>query len=265
MGSIKLSTEYIQSALTTRFIGRPLYYHPAIGSTMDEARRLAETGANDGTVVLADEQSAGRARLQRSWWAPSGTSLLLTLLLRPTLPPRQAQRLTMICSLAACDALAQVGGVRAQVKWPNDVVVGSGSKLCGILTELEPRDDDKLNYVLVGIGINVNVDFSSAPPLLAPATSLLEETGHFVSRLSLLAALLANIEDRYVALQAGASFHEEWGARMATVGQAVQVSDTETAIEGIAVGVDENGALLIQTADGAVQRVLAGDVTLRGH
>jgi BirA family biotin operon repressor/biotin-[acetyl-CoA-carboxylase] ligase len=260
MGSISLSTEYIQSALETRFVGRPLYYHPTIGSTMDEARHLAERGATEGTVVLADEQLAGRGRLQRSWWAPSDTSLLLTLLLRPSLQPRQAQRLTMICSLAVCDALAQVGGVQAQVKWPNDVLVQS-KKICGILTELELAGDG-LHYALIGIGINVNTDFSQAPSLMAPATSLLLETGRTVSRLALLAALLANIEDRYVALKAGASFRGEWAARMATLGQAVQASGTEERIQGTAIGVDEDGALLIQLSDGTVQRVLAGDVTL---
>jgi BirA family biotin operon repressor/biotin-[acetyl-CoA-carboxylase] ligase len=263
MGSIKLSTEYIQSALTTRLVGRPLYYHPTIGSTMDEARRLATTGAPEGTVVLADEQRAGRGRLQRSWWAPPGTSLLLTLLLRPPLPPRQAQRLTMICSLAICDALAQVGGVQARVKWPNDVLVGD-KKICGILTELDLVGEE-LNYALIGMGVNVNVDFSQAPPLMAPATSLLAETGRAVSRLSLLAALLANVEDRYNMLRLGASFGEEWAARMATLGQAVQASSDKETVQGTAVGVDEDGALLIQVSDGTVQRVLAGDVTLKRH
>ncbi|MBN1583402.1 MAG: biotin--[acetyl-CoA-carboxylase] ligase [Anaerolineae bacterium] len=258
-----MSTEYIQSVLTTRFVGRPLYYHPTIGSTMDEARRLAETGASEGTVVLADEQSAGRGRLQRSWWALPGTSLLLTLLLRPPLPPRQAQRLTMICSLATCDALAEVGGVPAQVKWPNDVLVGD-NKICGILTDLDLAGDT-VNYALVGVGINVNVDFRQAPPLMAPATSLLAETGRTVSRLSLLAALLANVEDRYVMLKMGASFHEEWAARMATLGRTVQASSGQETVQGTAIGVNEDGALLIQVSDGTVQRVLTGDVTLSKH
>jgi BirA family biotin operon repressor/biotin-[acetyl-CoA-carboxylase] ligase len=177
--------------------------------------------------------------------------------------------LTIICSLAVCDALAQVGGVQAQVKWPNDVLVGNG-KICGILTELELAGDS-LAYALIGIGINVNVDFSQAPPLMAPATSVLDQTGRSVSRLALLAALLANIEDRYAALQAGASFHKEWAARMVTLGQAVVASTGngnslgQDSIQGTAVGVDEDGALMIQVSDGTVKRVLGGDVTLRAH
>jgi BirA family biotin operon repressor/biotin-[acetyl-CoA-carboxylase] ligase len=172
----------------------------------------------------------------------------------------------MICSLAVCDALGQIGGVRAQVKWPNDVLV-NGKKICGILTELDLRSD-QVHYALIGIGINVNVRFDQSPPLLTPATSLLVETGRPVSRLALLAALLAKIEDRYLALQAGVSFHQEWAARMATVGKTVQVSGGDAQqcdrIQGLVIGVDEDGALLVQTDDGTTRRVLAGDVTLRG-
>lgn len=260
MSRIELTEEYIQSVLTTRQLGRPTRYYAAVGSTMDEARRLADTGTAEGLVVLADEQTAGRGRLDRRWWAPPGDALLFTLLLRPRLPARQAQRLTMICSLAVCDALAEVGGVQAQVKWPNDVLVGE-RKICGILTELDLHGE-MVNYALVGIGINVNVDFAAAPPLMAPATSVLAETGRRVSRLALLATLLSGIETRYEGLGTGASYHGEWAARMATLGQAVQASDGQQVIVGTAVGVDEDGALLIQTADGTLQRVLAGDVTL---
>lgn len=263
MTSITLTTEYIRSAIKTRLIGHPVYYHPTVGSTMDEARRLAEEGAPEGLVVLADEQTAGRGRLQRSWWAPSGTSLLLTLLLRPSLSPRQAHRLTMICSLAVCDAISQVASVQAQVKWPNDVLIG-GRKVCGILTELE-LVGDSLAYALIGIGVNVNADLSLAPPLMAPATSLLAEAGQTVSRLDLLAALLLGIEGRYEALRAGQAFHLEWAARMATLGCHVQVSDGDEVWCGSAMRVDEDGALLVRLSDGSVRHILAGDVTLREH
>lgn len=263
MPSISLTEEYIQSILETRTLGRPTRYHPSVSSTMDEACRLAEAGAAEGLVVLADEQTAGRGRLDRIWWAPKGTCLLLTLLLRPALPARQVGRLTMIASLAVCDALAEVGGVQAQLKWPNDVLVGD-KKICGILSELDLRGE-VLNYALIGIGINVNVEFDDAPELMVPATSILAETGRRVSRLALLAALLSHLEARYEALKVGASPHQEWAARVATLGQRVQASGADQTIEGTAVGVDEDGALLIQVADGSVRRVLAGDVTLRGR
>jgi BirA family biotin operon repressor/biotin-[acetyl-CoA-carboxylase] ligase len=230
---------------------------------MDQARLLAEGGASEGTVVVADVQTAGRGRLQRSWWAPPGSSLLLTVVLRPDLEPRQAQRLTMACSLAACDAIAQVSGLEAQIKWPNDVLI-RGRKVCGILTELGLQGT-RLQYALVGIGLNVNVDLAAAPPLMVPATSLLMEAGRPVSRLDLLVALLTGIEHRYVALRGGASTHAEWADRMATLGQYVEASSGSENWAGVAAGVDEDGALLLRLDDGTTRRLLAGDVTLRAH
>ena len=232
---------------------------------MDEARKLAEGGAPEGTVVLADEQTAGRGRLQRSWWAPPGSSLLFSILFRPPFTPLQAQRLTMTCSLAVCDVLLEVARVEATdlhvgVKWPNDVLIG-GRKVCGILTELDVQEQN-LCYAIVGIGINVNVDFRDAPPLIAPATSLSIETGRPISRLKVLVALLTGIERRYLALLEGQSFHREWAARMTTLGHHVQVGSLSEHWEGTAVGVDDDGALLVRAEDGSVRRVLAGDVTL---
>ncbi|MBN1640610.1 MAG: biotin--[acetyl-CoA-carboxylase] ligase [Anaerolineae bacterium] len=250
----------IYDLLTTTWLGRSARILASVGSTMDVARAWAEQGAPAGAMVLADEQTAGKGRLARSWWAPAGTGLLLTLVLRPRLVPRQAQRLTMICSLAVCDAIGSVGDLCPRVKWPNDVLIG-GRKVCGILTELG-LTGDQLDYALVGIGVNVNLDLGQAPPLMAPATSLSAETGRRVSRVDLLAALLGGLERRHDALEAGHSFHAEWARRLATIGQRVCVTSGTDQWLGDAIGVDEDGALLLRT-EGAVQRVLAGDVTLR--
>jgi len=257
----RLDLTQIRGALTTSFVGRALHYREALPSTMDEAWRLARAGAPDGTVVLAEEQTAGRGRLKRSWWAPAGTSLLLSVLLRPGWPARQAQRLTMVCSLAVCEAIAVTAGVPAQVKWPNDVLI-AGHKVCGILTELDVAGA-QLETAVVGIGINVNVDFECAPPLMAPATSLMLAAGRRVSRMDLLVALLSGIEQRYLATRAGRSYHHEWAARMATLGREVQVRGAMETWQGMAVDVDVDGALLVKEQDGSVRRVLAGDVTLR--
>jgi BirA family biotin operon repressor/biotin-[acetyl-CoA-carboxylase] ligase len=211
--------------------------------------------------VLAEEQTAGRGRLARSWWAPAGSSLLLSLVFRPGWPARQAQRLTMACSLAVCDAISAAAGVEAQVKWPNDVLI-DGRKVCGILTELDVAGE-RLQTAVMGIGINVNVDFESAPPLMAAATSLMQAAGRTVSRLELLVALLESVERRYVATRDGQSYHREWAQRMATLGCEVQVSGAGEAWQGVATDVDADGALLVQTRSGEVRRVLAGDVTLR--
>ncbi len=259
-----LDAPLIRNALTTQYLGHPVLYWPVIGSTMDEARRLIEQNSPaevpDGTLLVADEQTSGRGRLQRAWWAPPASSLLLSLIFRPLLASYQAQRITMICSLAVCEAIAEQSGLNPQIKWPNDVLIGK-AKVCGILTELDLLGT-RLNHVIVGIGINVNVDFRVAPPLMSPATSLLAETGHAVSRLDLLSALLASLERRYTALRNGQSFHQEWASRMATLGERVEVASGPEHWTGMAVGVDEDGALLVRMDDGNTQRILAGDVTL---
>jgi BirA family biotin operon repressor/biotin-[acetyl-CoA-carboxylase] ligase len=252
--------EHAGDNLATKWLGHSYHYWPTIGSTMEAARELAAGGTREGTIAIADEQTAGRGRLHRTWWAARGTSLLFTLILRPRLAPRRAQRLTMVCSLAVCDAIEAVTGLVAQVKWPNDVLLRE-RKVCGILTELE-LSGQELDYALVGVGINVNTDLCGVP-LMIPATSLMAEVGHSVSRVELLNRVLASLEQRYEALQAGQSFHDEWAGRLATIGQDVVATAGRERWQGTALGVDQDGALLIRLADGSVQRIVAGDVTLR--
>jgi len=250
MAEEKLTMEAITRELPTRLIGRRVVVYPRVGSTNDEAKRLAEDGAPEGTLVVADEQTAGRGRLQRTWWAPAGTALLMSLILRPDLAPHQAQRLTMLCSLAICDAIAGTTGLVPAVKWPNDVLL-RGRKVCGILTELG-IEGPRLAYAVVGMGVNVNVDFGLA-----------QELGREVSRLELLRAILINVEERYARLRAGESPHAEWAARLATLGQRVIVTTPTEQLSGIAEGVDADGALLLRDENGVLRHILAGDVTLR--
>jgi len=252
----------IQARLTTRLIGRNLELYEKIDSTNTRAVALARAGAPEGTLILAEGQTAGRGRMGRHWHAPKGSSLLVSLILRPPLLPRQAQRATMIVSLAAIQAIAQVSGLRTQVKWPNDVVLG-GKKVGGILTELGLRGE-QLDYAVVGLGLNVNLDISSLPDLIAPATSLSAEAGRTISRLELLLALLEGVETRYERMLAGWSPHEEWREHLATLGQFVQVGTVDEVIEGLAEDVDADGALQVRTHDGTLRSVLVGDVTLRG-
>jgi BirA family biotin operon repressor/biotin-[acetyl-CoA-carboxylase] ligase len=257
----KLTAETITGGLPTRLIGRRVVAYSHIGSTNDEAKRLAEAGAPEGTLVIADEQTAGRGRLQRTWWAPAGTALLMSLILRPDLAPHQAQRLTMLCSLAVCNAIAGTTGLAPAVKWPNDVLL-RGRKVCGILTELG-IEGTWLVYAVVGLGINVNVDFGGAGDLSRTATSLAQELGREVSRLELLRSILIGIEERYARLCAGENPYTEWMARLATPGQQVVVTTPTERLIGVAEGVDADGALLLRDGSGALRRILAGDVTLR--
>ena len=301
----QLDPSRIRAALTTRVFGRELRYLPRTGSTNDVARDLALRGATEGTVVLADEQVAGRGRKGRRWLAPPGTCLLLSILFRPDLPPTQAQRLTMLCSLATAAAVEQVSGLRVDLKWPNDIIVeskikspkskvqspkskvqspkskvqspkskiqDSGSttsavhsrtwrKLAGVLTETGVTGE-RLDFAIVGIGLNVDVAPETLPSLAPDATSVLAEVGRPVDRVALLAALLCEVERRYEELCRGVSPHREWAARLATLGQLVTVNTSEGALTGVAESVDEGGALLMRTPDGGLHRLLVGDVVL---
>jgi len=273
-----LDFSIIQSALTTQVFGRELAVLLRTGSTNDVAKDLAAQGVPEGTVVVADEQTAGRGRLARRWLAPPRTCLLCSLLFRPDLPPIQAQRLTMLCSLAAADAIEQVAGLYVHLKWPNDLVaksqIGKSAspqirnpqsaiwrKLAGILTETGITGE-RLDFAVVGIGVNVNVGPGALPSLAPDATSILAEVGRPVDRVALLVALLAGVERRYQALRAGESPHREWAARLATLGQPVVVSTSAGVLTGVAESVDEYGALLLRLPDGGLRWLLAGDVTL---
>jgi BirA family biotin operon repressor/biotin-[acetyl-CoA-carboxylase] ligase len=258
-----LSKEAILDGLATRLMGQCLEVHEEIDSTNTRAVAWAQSGAPDGAVVVADHQTQGRGRLGRQWHAPSGSSLLLSLILRPPLSLWQAQRATMICSLGALEAIEEIAGLAAQIKWPNDIVL-AGGKLGGVLTELGARAHE-LDYVVVGMGLNVNLDLAALPEALTPPASLLATLGRPLSRVALLQALLLHVERRYEALRVGWSPHTEWRMRLATLGQRVQVGTPEQVIEGRAEDVDADGALLVRTDDGELRRVLVGDVTLRGH
>ncbi|MCS7219828.1 MAG: biotin--[acetyl-CoA-carboxylase] ligase [Anaerolineae bacterium] len=250
----------VASRLRTRVMGRPLVYAPRLSSTQNLAAYLAARGWPEGTVVLAEEQTAGRGRQGRSWWAPYGGALLLSLLLRPSLSPSQAQQLTMVAGLAAAEAIEAVCAVPVALKWPNDLYA-RGRKVGGILVESRLSPDGRaLDHAIVGIGINVTVEFADQPELRAIATSLHVEANRPVERETLLLALLERTEARYEALLAGQPCHVEWASRLLWLGEAVLVVTPDGSLAGVAIGVSEEGALLVRRIDGEVEAVWTGDV-----
>jgi len=258
-----LDSGAIRLVLETSRLGRAIELYDAIDSTNRRAAEWAREGAPDGAVVLAERQTAGKGRLGRRWFAPAGSSLLMSIVLRPEIQPVQAQRMTMICSLGAAQAIEQVTGLRPALKWPNDLLL-SGKKLGGVLTELGVSGG-RLTNVIVGMGLNVNLALDQLPEAMSPPTSLLAELGRLVDRHVLLLSILSRIDGLYDRFLGGWSPHEAWRQRLDTIGREVSVGDADGVVIGVAEDVDPDGALLVRSSDRVVRRMLAGDVTLRGE
>lgn len=252
----------IQDGLGTNIIGKTVYHCHEVDSTNRYMRELARAGEPEGSVVLAETQTAGRGRLGRLWKSPNG-GIWMSLLLRPKLPPHQAQLLTLLAAVAAVEATAAVSSVKPGIKWPNDLLV-SGKKLAGILTEVS-AEIEQVNYIVIGLGVNVNIDRDEfGPELQGVATSLLAQSGQRINRVSWVQAFLRNMDREYVQIQS-AGFAEvltRWRRYSVTLGRDVDVSLAENTVTGMALDIDEQGALLVRTESG-VQTFWAGDVSLR--
>jgi BirA family biotin operon repressor/biotin-[acetyl-CoA-carboxylase] ligase len=257
----RLGVLEVKPLLNTHDMGQALHCHEEVTSTRDLAKELAEEGAAHGEVVIADRQTAGRGRRGRTWASPPGKNLYLSAVLRPDLPPQRAPELTLVASLAVCDACRQAG-VDAGIKWPNDVLAGD-RKLAGILTELA-AEPEQVHWAVVGIGVNLNAGPEDLPPdLRAVATSLAIERGQPVPRALFAAALLTLLEqwlDRH-AEEGFEPIREAWRERSATLGREVRVEADGAEGDGVAEDLDETGALLVRAAGRRI-RVAAGDVRL---
>ena len=253
-----LSPASITSNLGTHFVGQRVICYPSLTSTMEVAKQEAQLGAVEGTVVIADEQTAGRGRIKRVWLSPKG-SLALSIILYPSVV--NLPSLIMLASLAVVHSIEAVTGLRSQIKWPNDVLV-NGRKVCGILIESSVRGNI-VDYAIIGIGINVNLRLSDFPAIQSIATSLSAELGRGVSRLNLVRRLLVEMERLYLALQAGVSIYEEWRDSLVTLGRRVRVKSGKTVYEGVAESVARDGSLLLRHSNGDLSKIVAGDATLR--
>lgn len=239
-----------------RVIGRVLHALDEVGSTQAEIARLAAEGAPEGVVVTARHQRAGRGRLGRGWWDRPGESLLFSVLLRPAIVPARAPQLSLVGGLAVVEAVAAQTGLAPGLRWPNDVLV-AGRKICGVLAEAATGSDGRLERVVLGIGLNVNQD-AFPPDVAGRASSLRLLTGRAHDPTLLLAALLDALDARYREFLAGSeTLRAAWRRHSVTLGEHVRAADGR---EGVAVDLDETGALLVRGDDGAMLRVASGEI-----
>ena len=260
-GSIYNETT-IADQIHTKWAGKTVHFARETDSTNLWIKRLAKEGASEGTLALAEFQSAGRGRLGRSWEVPEGTSVMMSILLRPKFEPQYAPTLTLVMGMAVAKAVKNLG-FDVSIKWPNDVVV-SHKKICGILTEMGVRDG-KIDYAVIGVGINVNI--REFPEEMADkATSLYLESGREFDRSQIPGFVMEAFEKYYEKFAATcdlSGLKEEYESILANYNQPVRVLAKEP-YEGVARGITDGGELLVEKTDGTIVAVSAGEVSVRG-
>ena len=257
------TAESIRLNLNTSFMGRDLLFYDTLPTTMDVADMKAMSGAAEGTVVLADDQTAGRGRFDREWIVEKGAAIAVSIILRP--PPPVSARLHIVSSLAVARAIETATDLKPAIKWPNDVLL-DGKKTSGILLTSNRGRDGKA-YVNAGIGINVNQAPESLAGITPPATSLRVQAGQPVSRLEVFCALLHHIEKLYLEALSGSDLLDLWRSYLVTLGQNVRVQWRREDMlgfveEGRAEDIDEFGRLLLRTTEGELKTLASGEVTL---
>lgn len=261
-----LNQAELDNHLHFKWIAGKKVYEAVTGSTNTDLKTMAEEGEPHGTLVVAGDQQAGKGRRGRSWQVPAEKTIAMSVLLRPTFPADHASMITLLQAYAVALAVEDVCGVQTQIKWPNDVVV-NGKKICGILTEMSISLEQKeIAYVIVGTGINVNIE-EFPEELQKTATSLKLETGHEVSRVAIIERVLHYFEeayDEFEKVQNLSFIKEVYEAHMANKDREVHVLDPQHPFDGVARGIDNQGELLVEKEDGTVEAVYAGEVSVRG-
>lgn len=251
----------IRAGLKTKIIGREIHLLRETASTNTVAMEMASRGAPEGALIIAETQTAGKGRLGRRWLSPKG-NLYVSIILRPAIPTYKAPLITLLGAVSTASAITEECGLPAGIKWPNDILL-SGKKVSGLLTEMS-AEPDRVKHIVLGIGIDVNMDLLELPEeIRAFTTTLSAEAGRRIDRVSLLRRLLRELEKRYQRFLAGDDeVLKEWKELNITTGRYVAVSGVNEIIEGIAEGIDAEGRLVIKRADGSLRTVAAGDVTI---
>ena len=257
-----LTREAVLSCIKKGEIPGELCCFESIDSTNEEAKRRGEAGAPDGSIYVADNQTNGKGRRGRTWLSPSGEDIFFTILLRPDLPLNSVSMLTLVAASAVAEAVDKVTGQECQIKWPNDIMV-NGRKLVGILTELS-ASMEKIDYIIMGIGINTGMERADFPEAFREGATSFRAEGVHVSRKTLLAAVLSELEKEYAVAETEgfARVLDNWRNLSCTLGQNVRVVLGTNSYTGKAVDIDKDGCLLVDTGN-EVNRVIAGDVSIR--
>jgi len=247
----------------TKIVGRDIHVFEQTTSTNDVIEKLARDGVKEGAVVFAESQTKGRGRLGRAWMSPARKGLWFSILLRPDLRPQETTRLTVASAAALRRAIQSETGLDPEIKWPNDILLG-GKKVAGILTELS-AELDRVRHVILGIGVDVNLGATEFPTeLRKTATSLRIEAGKAISRPELATAILRELDHDYARVCGNffADVADDWEAHCTTIGRAVTIQIGGRRVSGRAESLDDDGALLLRTEHGHLERITGGDVTL---
>jgi len=260
---MNLNQRALEEHLAGKLIGCELHYYETTDSTNDEAFRLGTAGAPEGTALVADSQRAGKGRMQRVWHSPAGANIYTSIILRPEFAAARAPQISIAAGIAAAETLCAYCPDRVQLKWPNDVLI-NGKKVCGILAQMKMAGA-AIDFVVVGIGINVNLNREHFPPDIREiATSLAIETGLEISRLDVIIRLYENTAKWYreLAQEGFGAVKKKWLDLAPMIGGPVSVRYGEETVSGEAAGIDDDGSLILRTAEHKIIRVSAGDATI---
>ena len=259
----RLLPKLIHQNLKTERVGKRIEYYESIDSTNAAAKDLALKGAPEGTVVVAEHQTKGKGRLKRSWLSLPGENILFSVIFYPQISTDRVFRLTMLASIAAVKAVRRICKVDAKIKWPNDLYINE-KKVCGVLTEFS-ADFDSVHYTVVGIGLNVNFEISKNSEIENIATSLMEECGEKISRLSVFTALLEELDLLYKSFvkTGGEGLEKEWNKYSMVVGRKIKIISGKDEKIGIAKGINKYGHLILLNDNGQEEEIVCGDLSLR--
>jgi BirA family transcriptional regulator, biotin operon repressor / biotin---[acetyl-CoA-carboxylase] ligase len=260
----KVTENEIQFGLQTKRLGQTIYYEESVESTQKIAHRLSYEGYPEGTLVISEEQVAGRGRMTRSWYSPKYTGIWMSLILRPNLPPQKAPQFTLIAAVAISQAIEEISGIEAEIKWPNDILI-RGKKVTGILTELQ-ADADKIHSIIIGMGVNVNQSSTDFAADIQPiATSIAIEAKKKIPRAQLVRRILEKLEIYYdLYMEEGfRPIKLMWESRAVSIGKNIIARTINGTIEGKALGITDEGILQLEDAQGIIHHIYSADIEIK--